>query len=67
MDYTGQVNIPFDVILKELIASGMTHQKLAEWCMCSMPTIGALVSGKNKDPKYSVGTTLTQLHKSLSK
>jgi predicted transcriptional regulator len=51
----------FKTIINSLLKGGMTHQKLAEKCSCSMPTIGAIASGKNTDPKYSVGAVLISL------
>ena len=67
MSYIGKINIPFIEIISDLKRAGLTQQRMAELCICSMPTISALASGKNSDPKYSVGTTLTQLHKSKCK
>lgn len=55
------MEVDFEKIIKSLSEAGYTHQKLAYLCDCSMPTIGAISSGKNKNPQYSVGAKLIEL------
>jgi predicted transcriptional regulator len=55
------MEVNFKQIIKSLSEAGYTHQKLAYLCECSMPTIGAISSGKNSNPQYSVGAKLIEL------
>lgn len=61
------LNVNWMVIISDLSDRGYTQQKLADKCVCSIPTINRLAKGKNEDPSYSVGATLLQLFSAKKK
>jgi transcriptional regulator with XRE-family HTH domain len=51
-------------ITRELLATGMTQQKLAELVPCSQSMISAFLNGtRGAKPSFAIGAKLLELHK----
>lgn len=49
-------------VLTELDQSGISQQEIAKFAGCSQPTISELARGLIREPKYSIGKRLIELH-----
>lgn len=50
-------------ILKSLKSHGWTQAEIARECNISQPAVQQINSGSTKEPRYSVGKRLIELHK----
>lgn len=48
-------------LINQLIADSMTQARIAAACGCSQATISDIQSGKNTDPRFSIGDSLRKL------
>jgi predicted transcriptional regulator len=49
-------------LIGDLQEAGLSQVEIAQKCGCSQPTINDLSTGKNKNPRYSIGDALRRLH-----
>lgn len=50
-------------LLKELDEAGMTQTQIAETCGTSQATVSDLARGVTKNPSFSIGAAVVELHK----
>lgn len=50
-----------DELVRNLIRSGWSQEAIAESLEVTQPTVSRILSGKHKDPRYSVVEKLRQL------
>lgn len=55
-----------DVLIRNLLRSGWSQESIASALEVSQPTVCRILSGKHKDPRYSVVEKLRQLVLSIS-
>ena len=51
------------LLIAQLRAIGLTQEAIADYCKCGQSTVSELSTGKTKQPSYSLGESLTALHK----
>lgn len=53
-------------LISELLAVGWTQPRLAQECGVGQSTISLLATGATKDPRYSTGQKLRELHQAIA-
>lgn len=49
-------------LLRDLKRAGVTQMEIAKRCCCAQPSISDLATGRTKEPVWSIGDALIQLH-----
>jgi len=57
--------INWQTTVLDLKSSGWTETKLAALCGCTQANINLMAQGLSKNPRYSIGAPLVELHKSM--
>jgi transcriptional regulator with XRE-family HTH domain len=52
-------------IISELSAAGATQKEMADRCFCGQSTISEISRGEIKNPAYSIGRSLIDLHSEI--
>lgn len=50
-------------IIKDISSTGLRQEQIAAFCGCGQSTISDLAVKKGREPGYSLGTKLRELHK----
>lgn len=53
--------VDFQELIRKIQSRGKSLGWIAERCECAPSTIGMLATGKNTEPRYSLGQALLQL------
>lgn len=60
------VIMDFQKIVKELLATGISQNAIAERCNVSQVYISYMAIGKRSNPSFTVGNKLLEMHKEIS-
>lgn len=61
------IGMDWKLLIAQLQAAGMSQAQIAEKCSCVQSTISELATIPGREPRYSLGVALTQLHKRIAR